>query len=91
MNLTQKFIRLAGALGATLLAFISLPATVSAADKVLEEIIVTARQTEETLQDVPVTIAAFTEEDLDRYNIINLVDAGKMVPNMIRRDQHLHR
>ena len=83
MNLTQKFIRLVGALGATLLAFISLPATVSAADKVLEEIIVTARQTEETLQDVPVTIAAFTEEDLDRYNIINLVDAGKMVPNMV--------
>ena len=50
---------------------------------VIEEIIVTARQQQETLQDVPVTIAALTEEDLDRYNITNLVDAAKMVPNMV--------
>ena len=55
----------------------------SAADEVMEEIIVTARQQAETLQDVPVTIAAMTEEDLDRYNITNLVDAAKMVPNMV--------
>ena len=49
----------------------------------IEEIIVTARQQAETLQDVPVTIAALTKEDLDRYNITNLVDAAKMVPNMV--------
>ena len=49
----------------------------------IEEIIVTARQQEETLQDVPVTIAALTEQDLDRYNITTLVDAAKMVPNMV--------
>ena len=49
----------------------------------IEEIIVTARQQAETLQDVPVTIAAMTEEDLDRYNISNLIDAAKMVPNMV--------
>lgn len=49
----------------------------------MEEIIVTARQQAEGLQDVPVTIAALTEEDLDRYNITNLVDAAKMVPNMV--------
>ena len=49
----------------------------------IEEIIVTARQQQETLQDVPVTIAALTEADLDRYNITTLVDAAKMVPNMV--------
>ena len=49
---------------------------------VIEEIIVTALQQVESLQDVPVTIAAMTEEDLDRYNITTLVDAAKMVPNM---------
>ena len=54
-----------------------------AAEQVIEEIIVTARQQEETLQDVPVTVAAFSEADLDRYNITNLVDAAKMVPNMV--------
>lgn len=56
---------------------------VAAQEQVIEEIIVTARQQAETLQDVPVTIAALTEEDLDRYNITNLVDAAKMVPNMV--------
>lgn len=49
----------------------------------IEEVIVTARQQSETLQDVPVTIAALTEADLDRYNITSLVDAAKMVPNMV--------
>ena len=49
----------------------------------IEEIIVTARQQEETLQDVPVTISALTEADLKRYNLTNLVDAAKMVPNMV--------
>ena len=52
-------------------------------DRGMEEIIVTARQQSEGLQDVPVTIAALTEEDLDRYNITSLVDAAKMVPNMV--------
>ncbi len=50
---------------------------------VMEEVTVTARKQAETLQDVPVTIAAMTEADLDRYNITNLVDAAKMVPNML--------
>ena len=53
------------------------------ASEAMEEIIVTARQQAEGLQDVPVTIAAMTEEDLDRYNITNLADAAKMVPNMV--------
>ena len=53
------------------------------AETVIEEVIVTARQQSEGLQDVPVTISAMTEEDLDRYNITNLADAAKMVPNMV--------
>ncbi len=53
------------------------------ASEAMEEVVVTARQQAEGLQDVPVTIAAMTEEDLDRYNITNLVDAAKMVPNMV--------
>ena len=34
--------------------------------KGIEEVIVTARQQSESLQDVPVTITAFTEADLDK-------------------------
>ncbi len=52
-----------------------------AAEAVIEEVIVTARQQAETLQDVPVTVAAFTEQDLDRYNIRDLQEAAKLVPN----------
>ena len=68
----------------TIAATITLaPAAYAENDNVIEEVIVTARQQAETLQDVPVTIAALTEEDLDRYNITSLVDAAKMVPNMV--------
>ena len=65
---------LAGVLGST---------AIYGAETVIEEVIVTARQQSEGLQDVPVTISAMTEEDLDRYNITNLADAAKMVPNMV--------
>ena len=47
-----------------------------------EEVVVTARQQAEGLQDVPVTITALTEAELDRYNIRDLTEAAKMVPNM---------
>ena len=59
-----------------------IPATVLAAEeRYLEEVIVTARQRKETLQDVPVTVAAFTEEMLDQYNITTLTEASKLIPN----------
>ena len=59
------------------------PAFAEEGAREIEEIIVSARRQEETLQDVPVTVAALTEADLDRYNITTLVDAAKMVPNMV--------
>ncbi|MBL6690367.1 MAG: TonB-dependent receptor [Pseudomonadales bacterium] len=68
---------------ATALAVLAGLGSPAYANSVIEEITVTARQQAETLQDVPVTIAAMTEADLDRYNITNLVDAAKMVPNML--------
>ena len=48
---------------------------------ILEEIIVTARQQEETLQDVPVAVSALGQEDLERYNVRDLQDAARLVPN----------
>ncbi|HEX7034186.1 MAG TPA: TonB-dependent receptor [Pseudomonadales bacterium] len=60
------------------------PGTVIGAEpRVIEEVIVTARQQQETLQDVPVAIAALTEQDLDRYNITTLTDASTLVPNFM--------
>ena len=68
---------------ALFLAWASAMPALATEGSVIYEITVTARQQQETLQDVPVTIAALTEEDIDRYNITNLVDAAKMVPNML--------
>jgi outer membrane receptor protein involved in Fe transport len=57
------------------------PAQPTATAGGVEEIVVTARQKEESLLDVPVTVAAFSEGDLDRYNVQTLTEASKMVPN----------
>ena len=48
----------------------------------LGTVIVTARKREETLQDVPVAVTAFTSESLDRLNVRDLADLGAQVPNM---------
>ncbi len=48
----------------------------------LEEVIVTARKREETLQDIPVTVAALGEEILARGGVDSLLDVGRLIPNM---------
>ena len=76
--------KLRTAIGIALVSASALPATVPviyASDSVIEEVLVTARRRQETLQDVPVTVAALTEQDLDRYNISTLTEASKLVPN----------
>lgn len=47
----------------------------------LEEIIVTARKREESLQQVPISIAAVSGEELERQSIESLEDLGQMTPN----------
>ncbi len=48
----------------------------------LEEITVTARRVEENLQDVPVSITAFTAETMERRQITSSDDIGKITPNL---------
>lgn len=64
-------------------AAVTLCGPIYANDQNIEEVLVTARRQAEGLQDVPVTIAALTEADLERYNITTLTDAAKMIPNMV--------
>ncbi|HEY8521625.1 MAG TPA: TonB-dependent receptor [Gammaproteobacteria bacterium] len=47
----------------------------------LEEVIVTARYREESIQTTPISISAFSGEDLEFRNIENLADIGSVVPN----------
>ena len=48
----------------------------------LEEVIVTARKREESLQDVPVTVTALSEQ-LDKSTLRNLAQTQEYVPNLL--------
>ena len=52
------------------------------ADGTVEALIVTAQKREEDIQDVPIAISAFTQEDLTRQQIAGGPDLITQVPNM---------
>ena len=55
----------------------------SAADSgTLEEVVVTARKREESLQETPISITAFSSATLDQANMVDLRDIGKYTPGM---------
>ncbi len=56
------------------------PSTASATT--LDSIKVTARKREETLQEVPVAVTAFTAEALDKMNVQDISDLDGQVPNL---------
>ena len=49
---------------------------------VLEEVTVTARKREENIQDIPQSIQAFSQQEIDRVGIKSLQDVAKFVPSM---------
>ncbi len=53
----------------------------SAQDASLEEIVVTATRREQNLQDTPISVAAFTFEDIELKGIEEIEDLNVMVPN----------
>ena len=48
----------------------------------LEEIVVTAQKRSESLQEVPISIVAFSGEDIEKLNISNTIDLVKNIPGM---------
>ena len=48
----------------------------------LEEVTVTARKREENIQDIPQSIQAFSQQEIDRVGIKGLQDVAKFVPAM---------
>ena len=48
----------------------------------LEEVLVTAQKREESLQDVPISITALSESDLERRGVQNVGDLINAIPNM---------
>jgi len=49
---------------------------------VLEEIVVTARRREESLQETPIAVSAFSAGDLKARNLTNLMELPEFVPNV---------
>lgn len=64
------------------LGFVLAPGTASAEGRVLEEIIVTARKKEESLQDVPVVVQAFDSAALEAYATNRFEDLSDLVSGL---------
>lgn len=54
----------------------------AASSGVLDEIVVTARKRSEVLQDVPISITAFSAESIERRGIESVYDIAKLTPNL---------
>lgn len=52
----------------------------------LEEIVVTARKQEETLQSVPLSITAFTADQIERQRIEGIADIAQFTPGLVYQD-----
>lgn len=52
----------------------------------LEDIVVTARKIEESAQDVPVSVTAYTGETLEQQNATRLLDVERMTPSLGMRE-----
>jgi len=65
------------------LAAVAVPMYASAQDEVfLEEIIVTSQRREQSLQEVPIAVSAFTGDELTRQNITNAAQYLELTPNV---------
>jgi len=86
--IVNRSIRATAAIAALSVAFAATPAFAqseaqsSAGAMVLEEIVVTARKRSENLQDVPASVVAFTELDIERAGIRSARDFVNLTPNV---------
>ena len=49
----------------------------------LEEIVVTATRQEQALSDVPVSVAAYTQERMDRQGVKSIADVARLTPGLV--------
>ena len=73
----SKFLKISLATVATALLSVT-----AFAQATIEEVIVTAQRTEQSLQDVPIAVSAFTDEILDERQIEFASDIQLQVPGL---------
>jgi len=61
---------------------LALGLSLPAAAEILEEVVVTAQKREQSLQDVPVSVTAFTGDAARELGFVNSVDIAAQTPNM---------
>ncbi|MFM7785834.1 MAG: TonB-dependent receptor plug domain-containing protein, partial [Gammaproteobacteria bacterium] len=76
MTLTRTPLALAIAM------FIGAPPAAQAQQGGLEEIVVTAQKREQSLQDAPIAVTAFSAADLEQQGISDIGELGGFVPNV---------
>ena len=86
---SSKFMRqlalgtaLAGIWSSTSFAAEASAAANDSAVATVNEVVVTARRKEETLQNVPMTVTAVTTEDMKQYNIFSGQDIAQLAPGL---------
>ena len=67
---------------ATIVTVFSGASPVLLAQSALEEIIVTAERRETSLQDTPISVAAFTAETMELKGVETLEDVANLTPNL---------
>jgi len=77
--MTSSNVVLRHAIALTVVTAVALPVSAQDDDGLIEEIVVTARKREESLQDVPFSIAALTEEIMRARGITTLEDLSRNV------------
>jgi iron complex outermembrane receptor protein len=81
--MTNRYALNAAALGTAVFSLTLFDASVSLAQEaMLEEIVVTARRREESFQDVPITITAFSQQDIRDAGIERPQDFISLTPNV---------
>lgn len=78
----NKLKLLPAAVAAATFALAAAPSTVLAQGFALEEIVVTARKKEETMQDIPVAVSSFGAEDLNAYNMTQTQELAAFTPSL---------
>jgi iron complex outermembrane receptor protein len=73
---------LAAALAGTAGMLAPAPSAAQIAASALEEIVVTARRREESLQETPIAVSAFSASDLEQRSLNNLMEVGSFTPNV---------
>ena len=53
-----------------------------AQESLIEEVVVTARKREESLQNVPVAVSALSPSQIEQSGVLTIIDVAKLVPNV---------